>query len=255
MKQIFFLMSLFVLWASQSFAENQHQLFTDVLNAHVQEGAVDYTSLCKDTRFTQYMDQLASRNPDTLGGEKEKLAFWINAYNAWTLKIICDNYPLKSINELHSGGLAIGMILKTTVWDKKLVVINNGKTSLSDIEHKIIRPVFKDARIHFAIVCAAKGCPPLRNEAYEADRLDQQLDEQGRIFLGQKNKNSFTFGKKLANISPIFGWFKEDFGSKPESVLCFIARYLPESMGKSLAEDAQSWRIKYTYYDWSLNEQ
>lgn len=255
MKRLLSFMILFILCASQSFAENKHQFFTDVLNQHVSEGAVDYKSLCQDIRFDQYMDQLVKINPDTLDGEKEKLAFWINAYNAWTLKIICDNYPLKSINELHSGGLAVGMILKTTVWDKKLVTINNEKTSLSDIEHKIIRPVFKDARIHFAIVCAAQGCPPLRSEAYEAGKLDQQLDDQGRIFLAQEKKNSLNFGTKTANISSIFGWFKEDFGRKPEAVLRFIARYLPENMGKSLAEDPESWRIKYTYYDWSLNEQ
>ena len=159
MKRLFGLMIFFILCASQSFAEGKHELFTDVLKETVSDGAVDYKSLCKDNRFTQYMDQLVNINPDALGSDKEKLAFWINAYNAWTLKIICDNYPLKSINELHSGGLAVGMLLKTTVWDKKIITMNNQKTSLSDIEHKIMRPVFKDPRIHFAIVCAAKGCP------------------------------------------------------------------------------------------------
>ncbi|UCC95861.1 MAG: DUF547 domain-containing protein [Candidatus Omnitrophota bacterium] len=254
MKKFLCLMFFIFLLASPSFAQDQHQLFTGILKDHVKDGVVDYRSLCEDARFTKYMDQLINTNTDNLGSDKEKLAFWINVYNAWTLKIICDNYPVKSINDLHSGGLAIGMILKTTVWDKKLVTINNKKTSLSDIEHKILRPVFKDPRIHFAIVCAAKGCPPLRNEAYEADRLDRQLDEQGRLFLAQENKNSFMFDKRIAYISPVFGWFKEDFGKKPKAVLRFIARYLPKEKGNLLSQDTERWKIKYTNYDWSLNE-
>ncbi len=255
MKKFLFIVLFTFLLVNPSFAQVQHQLLTEVLKGNVKEGVVDYKSLCKDGRFSDYINQLINTNPDELGPNQEKLAFWINAYNAWTLKIICDNYPLKSINDLHSGGLALGMILKTTVWDKKIVTINNQKTSLSDIEHKIIRPVFKDPRIHFAIVCAAKGCPPLRNEAYASEKLDQQLDDQGRIFLAEEKKNSFNFENKIAHISPIFGWFKEDFGSRPEAVLRFIARYLPESKGKSLAEDSKNWRIKYTFYDWRLNEQ
>ncbi len=254
MKRLIGLMIFLILSTSQSFAKSNHHLFTAALNEHVVEGTVDYKSLCKNIHFAHYLDQLVNVNPDALKSEKEKLAFWINAYNAWTLKIICDNYPLKSINELHSGGLAMGMVLKSTVWDKKIVTINGKKTSLSDIEHKIMRPIFKDPRIHFAIVCAAKGCPPLRNEAYEAEKLDQQLDSQGRIFLAQKKKNSFNFETKIANISPIFGWFKEDFGRKPEAVLRWIARYLSEEEGTPLSQDAARWRIKYTFYDWSLNE-
>ncbi|MBF0385466.1 MAG: DUF547 domain-containing protein [Candidatus Omnitrophica bacterium] len=255
MRRFFVLIILLVVCPTRSFSENKHDTLSVILNQHVKLGSVDYKSLCKDIRFDQYLGQLKSFDPNTLQGDKEKLAFWINAYNSWTLKIICDNYPLKSINELHSGGLALGMLLKNTVWDKKLVIINNEKTSLSHIEHKIIRPVFKDPRIHFAIVCAAKGCPPLRDEAYEADNLDKQLDDQGRIFISQEEKNSFNFESKTAVISPIFGWFKEDFGRRPESVLRFIARYLPEEEGKILSQDAARWRIKYTFYNWSLNEQ
>ncbi len=252
-KIAFFLM-IFSLFSVNAQALN-HDLFTGVLQSYVTEGMVDYKGMCGDMRLAQYIDQISQADPEKITDNKARLAFWLNAYNAWTLKIICDHYPLKSINELHSGGLAVGMILKTTVWDKKIVTINNQKTSLSRIEHKIIRPVFKDPRIHFAVVCAAKGCPPLRNEAYEAKVLDQQLDSQGSIFLAQEKKNSFNFETKTANISPIFGWFKEDFGGKPEAVLRFIAGYLPEEEGKILSQDAARWKIKYTFYDWSLNEQ
>lgn len=231
-----------------------HDLYTGLLNDHVVDGMVNYKMMCSDARLGQYISQLSQSDPAAITEGKARLAFWLNAYNAYTLKIICDNYPLKSINELHSGGLAVGMILKTTVWDKKLVVINNEKTSLSDIEHKIIRSIFKDPRIHFAIVCAAKGCPSLRNEAFEAENLDQQLDDQGRIFIAEANKNSFNFKTRTANISPIFSWFKKDFGTRPEAVLRFIARYLPEEGRKILSQDAAGWKIKYTFYDWSLNE-
>lgn len=254
MKRAFGFMIFFIFCTSQSFAESKHQLFTDVLNAHVTGGVVDYQSLCKDARFSRYMDQLVNINPDALGSEKEKFAFWINAYNAWTLKIICDNYPLQSITQLHSGGAALAVVLKTTVWDKNLVTVNGKKTSLSFIEHKILRPVFRDPRIHFALVCAAQGCPPLRSEAYEADRINAQLDEQGRAFLSQEGKNKFDRENKIAYISPVFGWFKADFGARKEAVLRYISKFAPPDVKDILQANPEQWKIRYTSYDWSLNE-
>lgn len=254
MRTAIFLLTLLSIFVKPGFSQSENTLLTAVLSDHVREGRVDYPRLCADARWRECLAWLSSTDPDSLPSDQAKLAFWINAYNAWTLKIICDNYPLKSINELHSGGLAIGMVLKTTVWDKKIVTINNEKTSLSDIEHKIIRPVFRDPRIHFAIVCAAKGCPPLRSEAYEGERLDQQLDDQGWRFLAQEEKNAFDFQNQVAHISPIFGWFKEDFGKKPENILRFMARYLPQDQRDILLRDAVQWKIRYTRYDWSLNE-
>jgi hypothetical protein len=248
---LFLLISFFV---GQSFAEDKHTLFTDMLKAYVRRGVADYKSLCKDPRFMRYIDQLKQVNPDTLGSGNEALAFWLNTYNAWTLKIVCDKYPLKSITELHSGGAALAVVFKTTVWDKNLVTVYGKLTSLGFIEHKILRPKFKDARIHFALVCAAKGCPPLRSEAYEADRIDAQLDEQGRVFLADRGKNEFDIENKVAHISPIFGWFKTDFGARKEAVLRYLSEFAPPGARGFLKDGPGEWKLSYTSYDWSLNE-
>jgi hypothetical protein len=257
-KNVFYVIFVFVFFVSglnQCYGAEQHALFTEVLKKHVQEGMVDYQNLCSDQRFKQYIDQLASADPERLSSREEKLAFWINVYNAYTLKIICDNYPLKSISELHTGGLILGSVLKSTVWHKNLVTVNNELTSLDHVEHQIIRPVFRDARIHFAVVCAAKGCPPLRSEAYEGGRLDAQLDDQGREFLSQTEKNNFDPNKKTARISPIFSWFKDDFRMEAKTVLEYVAPFLDTATAESIKANPKSWRIKYTDYDWSLNEQ
>ncbi len=253
--KIIFILLTFILgfFMNSGFSAQSHELFTGILFDYVNEGEVNYQALCLDARLSVYIDRLSQTDPQVLASDQEKLAFWINAYNAYTLKIICDNYPLKSINELHKGGALLGKIIKRTVWDKKFVTINHKKMTLNDIEHKIIRPVFKDARVHFALVCAAKSCAPLRNEAYEAGILDKQLNEQGRIFLSQSHKNNFDLSAKVANISPIFSWFVQDFGGKDE-VLSFLADFLPNEISEAIKKDSKAWKIRHTYYDWGLNE-
>jgi len=244
-----------VLFASVSVPEAEsHGLFTDILADYVHEGSVDYKSLCTDERLNRYIRQLAETNPDTIASDEARLAFWINAYNAYTLKIICDEYPVKSINDLHFGGLIVGTVLKKTVWDKDLVEINNRKTTLNTIEHKIIRPIFKDPRAHFALVCASKSCPPLRPEAFEAENLDEQLDDQGRIFLSDEFKNSFDIEKRQAHISKIFDWYSKDFGGRDEKVLEFLAGFLPEDIANKISSDPKSWKVRHKDYDWSLND-
>ena len=131
-----------------------HDIFSQILADHVRDGWVDYRSLKNDARLDTYIMQLAGTNPDSIPSREEKLAFWINAYNAYTLKIITDNYPVKSIRDLNKG------LFGGSVWDQQLVTINGEKTTLNTIEHKIIRPLFNEPRIHFALVCAAKSCPP-----------------------------------------------------------------------------------------------
>ena len=201
-----------------------------------------------------YLDQLKNTNPDTINNSNDKLAFWINAYNAYTLKIIIDNYPLESINDLHSGGLIIGTVLSTTIWDKDFVIINNSKTTLNSIEHDIIRKIFNDPRAHFALVCASISCPPLRNEAYEGYKLDDQLSDQGIIFLNDSTKNSFNINNKEAEVSKIFDWFEEDFGDNDEEVLLFISQFLSNPISNSLKNNGSEWDLDYLDYNWTLNE-
>lgn len=237
-----------------SFTQAQnHSLFTEILQDYVSNGKVNYKELKDDGRLTEYLKILSKTDPDTISDKQNLLSFWINAYNAFTLKVICDNYPLESINDLHSGGLIIGTVLGTTVWDDDFIVINGKTITLNEIEHDIIRPEFSEPRAHFALVCASKSCPPLRPEAYQGDILNQQLDDQGKIFLGNELKNRFDAENKTVYISKIFSWFDDDFGDDDNEILAFIYKFLPDSF-KAENPDLTDWEIEHLDYDWSLNE-
>lgn len=242
-----------VLPVELSSAAARHKLFTDVLSKYVNRGFVNYKDLRHDPRLEEYLRWLATTNPDTLPDEKERLAFWINAYNAYTLKIICDNYPVESINDLHSGGLVIGTLLKATIWDKKLVTVNGKTLTLNTIEHEIIRPTFNDPRAHFALVCASKSCPTLRNEAYEGSTLDAQLNDQAREFFADTFRNEFDVAARKANISKILDWYSKDFDGSDEHVLMFISRFVPPALSADIKVHLSDWDISYKDYDWSLN--
>ncbi|MCK5557357.1 MAG: DUF547 domain-containing protein [Candidatus Hydrogenedentes bacterium] len=251
---VLFGLALIFAASAPSLAVESHLLFTAVLADHVQDGLVNYRTLRADKRLDQYIQQLAQTDPDGIVSEKARLAFWINAYNAHTLKLICDNYPVKSINDLHGRGFGLRKVLRRTVWDRPLITINNRKTTLNAIEHEIIRPLFNDPRIHFALVCAAKSCPPLRSEAYEGDKLDDQLDDQGRQFLTDISNNSFNTEEKTAKMSRIFSWFARDFGGSNEEILTYIARFLPKDIADQIRANPRAWTVRYNEYDWSLNE-
>jgi hypothetical protein len=223
-----------------------HSLFTQVLAAHVKDGAVDYKAIKADPRFPRYIAMLQKSNPEILTGE-EKLAFWINAYNAFTIQYVLDKYPLKSLMNKLSY-VTGGGTFKT-----KFIDINGRKYSLNDIENNIVRPM-GDPRIHFALVCGAKSCPPLRPEAYVAGRLSKQMNEQGRIFMSQSDKNHFDFENNEIAISKIFDWFKNDFRRNGKSELEFISRYLPPELAQKLLARAATIKVKYTEYNWDLNE-
>ncbi|MCA9394248.1 MAG: DUF547 domain-containing protein [Candidatus Omnitrophica bacterium] len=218
-------------------------------------GLVDYERLCADPALGSVTEQLSRADPDRLD-RGEALAFWINVYNAFTLKVICDNYPLESINDLHGGGLILGTVFKTTIWDKKWFAINGEKMSLGHVEHKILRPRFEDPRIHFAIVCAARSCPPLRAEAYIAGRIEGQLDDQGRIFLSRPELNRFDLKSQTAHLSGIFKWFLKDFGKNKKDLLTYLAAFTPAPEVRDLLENQPgAWTVRWNDYDWSLNRQ
>lgn len=229
-----------------------HQPFTEILSDYVKNGLVDYNNLRQDERLPKYLEKLSSTDPDKLS-RNEKLAFWINVYNAFTLYVINENYPVESITELHTGGRIIGYLLGKTVWDKEFIEINGNKYNLNDIEHKILRKM-NEPRIHFAIVCASISCPELRNEAFEAGKLDIQLNEQTRKFINDKSRNLFDLKKREAVISKIFTWFDEDFGNSEKDVLMFIADYLPDEIASDIKNNISKWAVSYMSYDWGLNE-
>lgn len=229
-------LSAIVVWAAPD-----HAGFTAILSAHVKDGRVDYASIKKDGRFAPYLALLASTKVATLSTAEQK-AFWINAYNAFTIKVVCDNFPLRSIRDLAQG----------KIWDRPLVKIDGQTYSLNEIENDILRPM-GDHRIHFALVCAARSCPPLRTEAYDASRLDEQLTEQGKLFLRSSNLNVFDPAKRTARLSHVFEWYLADFGKTHADLLRTIARYTAEDVRSALTAEASRWTVEWLDYDWSLN--
>jgi hypothetical protein len=235
-----------------------HSLLDAILKDYVNNGVVNYKAMKADDRLKKYIEYIKDIDTASIA-PSERLAFWINAYNAWTLKVVVDNYPLKSIKDLGAD-LVIGTIFKKTIWDKDLVVMNKKtEMSLNEIENDIIRE-YRDARIHSSIVCAAKSCPPLRSEAFTGEKLVEQMEEQFRIFLNDEKKNQFDFEKKQLRLSNIFNWFEGDFkkdigfGKQKGTVVKFIARYAPKDIAEKLLAMEKDLDIDHLDYDWSLNE-
>lgn len=221
-----------------------HQIWTDLLQKHVNKaGEVDYKGFIKDkAKLEKYLDALSSTPPDkNTWSEEEQLAYWINAYNAFTVKLIADNYPVKSIQDLHP---TFKIPLINTVWHKKFFKIGGEDASLDQIEHKILRKEFDEPRIHFAVNCASISCPPLRNEAYEAGKLERQLEEQGRSFINNPKYNKISADR--VEISKIFSWFKGDF-TKDGSLIEFLNRYAKVKIKDSA-------KVNHMDYNWDLNE-
>jgi hypothetical protein len=249
---IYIVTSFLIFVIVKDVSAQDHQLFTDILQKYVVNGLVDYKNLKNDNRLDKYLSQLSNTDPDKLNGDV-KFAFWINAYNAFTLQIVTENYPIESITDLNSGGKIIAYLLGNTVWDKEFITINNKKYSLNDIEHEILRKM-NEPRIHFAIVCASISCPELLNEAFEANTLETQLESQTRKFLNDKSRNDFDLKNRQANISEIFNWFDDDFGDSDENVLIFISKHVPENTSQDIKSNIKEWDISYKEYNWNLNE-
>ena len=229
---------------AQTAAKPDHQLWTKLLQQHVAaNGNVDYKGFQKDRKELQlYLDQLSAGIPDPkTWSREEQLAYWINAYNAYTVKLIVDNYPIKSIKDLN-GKISVPLV--NTIWDDKFFTLGGEKYSLNDIEHRILRKEFEEPRIHFAINCASRSCPKLRREAYTATKLEQQLEEQTRSFINDPSHNRITPDKP--KVSAIFDWFGGDFKQKG-TLADFINRYAKVKIKPGAT-------ISYLDYDWRLNE-
>jgi hypothetical protein len=169
------------------------------------------------------------------------LAYWINAYNAFTIQLILRNYPLASIKDI-AGNIPF----VNTAWDLSFINIEGHQYDLNDIEHGIIRPNFDEPRIHFALVCAALSCPSLRNEAYTAQKLNSQLDEQARTFFNNPSKNEIS--SNSIQVSKLLDWYEGDFTKNGNSLIDYVNKYT----STTIAPDA---KVTYKDYNWSLNEQ
>jgi Protein of unknown function, DUF547 len=217
-----------------------HKLFDMLLKKYVASGIVDYNGLKKEESVLDtYLAILEKVKPDNLS-RNEQFAFYINLYNAWTIKLILRGYPdIESIKDMGS--------LFKSPWKKKIVRTNKGVVTLDYVEHEMLRPVFKDPRVHFAINCAAKSCPPLRAEAYRGDILEDQLNDSTISFMNDP-QNNYLEGETLY-ISKIFDWFEEDFNG----VHGFFLTYARGNFKKQLEKIGDKIEISHLDYNWDLN--
>ena len=218
-----------------------HRIYAELLAKYVNDGQVNYDGFKREeAQLNQYLEVLKNIDPKQLSS-KEQFAFYANAYNAWTIKLILSGYPgIKSIKELGS--------LFKTPWKKKIVRIDGNLLTLDDVEHNILRPRFKEPRVHFAINCAAFSCPPLRSEPYQGNILDRQLDEATRAFINNPERN-YLEGNTLY-VSKIFKWFAEDFD---HDVVGFVSKFAENKFKQKLKAKKDILKVKFLHYDWSLN--
>ncbi len=200
MKNVFLTIS-FVCAALFTFAQKapSHQQWDKLLKKHVDaSGMVNYKGFQKDkAELEAYLKILSDNAPQSNWAKSDEKAYWINAYNAFTVALILTKYPVKSIKDIA------GNIYKVnTPWDIRFITIGGKKYDLNNIEHGILRKKFDDARIHFALVCASISCPKLQQEAYIGSKIDTQLDDAGKEFLNDKSKNNISTGK--AQLSKYF---------------------------------------------------
>ncbi len=231
--------------------QTDRSAFDRLLAAYVDgNGLVDYDAFARSADFRRYLDQLARVDLAPLP-QNERLALWINAYNAYTIELINKHEERRSIRNINR---TLGIIKGKGPWSEPMATVAGHPYTLDQIEHEIIRKRFSEPRIHFALVCAALGCPPLRREAYTGLRLDTQLDEQARLFLLRSpQKNRVDVQTRRVHLSPIFRWYGEDFGRSDVEIGQYLARYFSGPEQELLRSG--NFRIEYTHYDWTLNSQ
>ena len=239
---IFATLSMFSLVAQEKVS---HKPFDEILQKYVDEtGLVNYKGIGQErAKLKSYLKVLEENFPKDSWSDDEKLAYWINAYNAYTIDLILEHYPVKSIKDI---GAKIKIPFVNTPWDIKFIKIDGEEMDLNNIEHGIIRKQFDEPRIHFALVCAAISCPKLQNKAYFPETLDAQLSDAAKDFLTDETKNEFVSTKK-AYLSMLFNWYRGDF-TKETSLEEYLNKYSDVQLEKRA-------RIGFKDYDWALNEQ
>ncbi len=250
MRTIKLCLSIFFLVLICSNAQSQsnppsHEIFDRLLKKHVSPyGKVNYKGFANDSaQLVSYLTLLTKNPPNEKSWSRnEQMAYWINAYNAFTIQLIVRYYPIKSIKDI---GTRIQIPFVNTPWDMKFILIGNEKLDLNNIEHSKLRKQFDDARIHMVLVCASKSCPILLNEAYNAQRLDTQLNKQTVAFLSDTDRNKVTAEKPQLNM--IFDWYGMDFSKNGGSVRDFVNKH-------SAIKIKAGAKISFIDYDWGLNE-
>jgi hypothetical protein len=230
------ILSIFIL--SVVAIQAQSSDFNSLLQENVdKQGNVDYKSLKNnEADLDLYLNYLSKTTPSKEWSKNKEKAFWINVYNAYTIKIILTNYPLKSITNIKNNG--------KTAWKTPFAKVGGKTYTLDHIEHEILRKKFNDARIHVGVNCASISCPKLGNIAFTENNIESELERLMKEFINDTTKNKIS--QKKITISEIFNWFPNDF-TKEGSLIDYINKYSEITVN----EKAQ---IKYLTYDWSLNE-
>jgi hypothetical protein len=219
------------------------EAYASLLATHVKSGRVDYEGLKKDEeKLDRYLDALARTDSSAFASD-ELFAFYANAYNAWTIKLVLKHYPgLKSIKDIGS--------FLSSPWKIPLVRLKIGLFTLDQIEHELLRPRFKDPRVHVAVNCASKSCPPLRSEPYDGQRLQAQLDDAARSFVNSPNGALVKDG--AVYLSKIFDWYAQDFGGRA-GVLAFVRKYADDELLRGVESLGADPHVRFLNYDWTLN--
>jgi hypothetical protein len=213
----------------------QNSLFNNLLQAHVtKDGIVDYASF-NNKKLNTYLSYLEKTTPKVFWSDNRQKAFWINAYNAYTIKIILENYPVKSIKDIKENG--------KTVWKIPFAKVGGKTYTLDDIEHKILLKKLFDPRIHVGLNCAANSCPKLENVAFTERNIEATLENLMTAFINDMTSNKIT--KHNIQISSIFDWFQKDF-TRSNTLIGYLNTYSKTKINS----DSE---ISYLKYDWSLN--
>ncbi|MEM9857613.1 MAG: DUF547 domain-containing protein [Bacteroidota bacterium] len=220
-----------------------HSPWTNLLKQHVTpEGLVRYSDFKREEKkLDNYLKTLSEKapNPEKWSRE-EQLAYWINVYNAFTVKLVLDHYPVESIKDIN----LVNIPFVSSVWQKKFFSIGGEKMNLDHVEHSILRKEFNEPRIHFAINCASFSCPKLLNEAFLPKKIEEQLQHQAVSFINDKQRNKID--ESSVRLSKIFKWFKKDF-TKEGDLIGFVNKYSKIEVGRGV-------RVNYLDYNWKLNE-
>jgi hypothetical protein len=227
-----------------------HAPFDRLLRAHVRDGLVDYEAFARAPEFSRYLASLDTVHVSALSDD-ERLAYWINVYNAYTIQLILVHHERTSIRNINR---TLGLLTLKGPWSEGLVRAGGQVYTLDQVLHRILRREFHEPRVHFAIVPASKSAPPLRSEAYVGARLGEQLEDQTRRFLGDTTRTWYRNG--VLGLNRVFEAYARDFGSTQKDMVLFVAPYVtlrPTEPQKARLEEGRP-LINYRTYDWSLNK-
>jgi len=234
--------------------DHRYVAWNKLLTTHTENGFVNYQDLKESPEdLTAVMESFQAATEDEYDpwSRNQKIAFWLNAYNFAAMNLIVEHYPIQKKFGWKALAYPDNSIQQIPdVWDRESIEVLGKERSLNEIEHEILRKEFKDPRVHFVLVCASIGCPKLRAEPYVPERLEEQLDEQVRVFMSDTEKARYERENDTLYLSPILKWFGDDFEAAGGRV-AFVKKYLPRETANHLSDKS---KIKWLDYDWSLNE-